>query len=402
MTRLQRLLALLLGAAVVLLVPACTTPGPNHVEAVNTANKHWRDMRSGLILQMAQRQFDTGDLDQSEKNVGEALAVDPDNGRLYLLAGRITLERGQLERASCFFAKASSLDAKLHEARYYLGVVQQRWQQYDKALAAYQEAGKLAPDHVGYLLAEAEMLVTLDRRDEALKLLLDHMTYFDQNAGIRMAIGQLYAMQKQWGPAIDYLRQACLLKPDDLALQEELALTELAGGKAEPAVADLQRLLNQPGYAQRRDLQQALARGFVLAGRTADAKAIYVQLTRSEPSDVAAWQRLAELAWTMEDLNGAALAASRVAALTPKSHEGPLLLGLVCQKRGQIDEALRQFDRAAELAPAQTAPLILRGMVLEQAGRRAEAAQAYAQALKRQPDDAQARQLLARLTAEPK
>jgi Flp pilus assembly protein TadD len=67
----------------------------------------------------------------------------------------------------------------------------------------------------------------------------------------------------------------------------------------------------------------------------------------------------------------------------------------VMQKRGRIDDALRSFDRAAEAAPAVADPLILRGIALQQAGRTTAAAEAYAEALKRQPNDARAASLLA-------
>ena len=67
---------------------------------------------------------------------------------------------------------------------------------------------------------------------------------------------------------------------------------------------------------------------------------------------------------------------------------------MVWQRRGNLNNALQMFDRAAQAAPTSTEPLILRGLSLQKAGRHAAAIEAYQEALKRQPDDPRARQLL--------
>jgi tetratricopeptide (TPR) repeat protein len=392
---------LVIGALAVLTFAGCAndTVAKNHQQWVKDGNDKWLSMRSGLMLQTAQRQFDTGDLEQAEKTLGEAMTMDGQNPRLMVLAGRVCVERGQLERAYLLLDKAIGLDPKLPEARYYQGLVMQRWQRYPAALEQYHEAYVLAPDNVAFLLAEAEMDVALDQPETALRVLTEKLTYFDQNAGIRAAVGHLHLMAKRYEKAAEFFRQAALLRPDDTQMAEDLALAQMAAGQTAAAIETLRKLLATPGTAGRRDLQHALGAAYTDAGQMADAQNVYLKLTQTDPADGPAWLKLGEVCWAQDDTAGAVLAANRAAAQMPRDPRGYLLAGLVYQKRGQLDQALSSFDRAAELSPQASRPVILRGITLEQAGLRADAAKAYAEALRRQPDDPRAKQLLAHVSA---
>jgi tetratricopeptide (TPR) repeat protein len=373
----------------------------NHQQWVKDANNKWLTMRSGLILQMAQRQFDTGDLDQADKSLSEAMALDPENARLFVLAGRVCLERGQLERGYLLLEKAIGFDSKLPEAHYYQGLVLQRWQRYPAALEQYHQAYVLSPDNVAFLLAEAEMDVTIDQPETALRILSEKLTYFDQCSGLRVAVGHLHLMAKRYDKAAEYFRQALLLRPDDAQIAEDLALAQVAAGQTTAGIETLRKLLAVPATAGRRDLQRTLGAALVEAGQLIEAHELYMKLTQTDPSDGAAWLQLSEVCWTQEDTAGALLAATRTIALLPREPSAYLVAGLVYQQRGQLDEALTNFDRAAALSPQSARPVILRGLTLERAGLTADAAKAYAEALRRQPEDPRAKQLLARMADKP-
>lgn len=372
-----------------------------HEVAVNAANERWQTLRSNTMLKLAQQQFDTGDLDQSEKTLVEAINADPKNARLYVLAGRIALERSQLERAFQRLATASTLDPKLSDAPYYQGIVLQRWQRYEEALACYEQSEKAQSDNPAFILAISEMLVMLDRMDEATARLKEKVGYFDQNAGIRVALAQLAMMKKNPAEAAEYLKQASRLQPDQQQIVENLAVAQLAANQVNEAIETLSKLCADPKNANRRDLSKSLAKAYVHAGRNDEAKRTFVSLTRSDATDVESWIELSELAWSEGDLGGALMAANRVINLAPRRQEGYVIAGLVWQKRGKIDEALRLFGRAAEVAPKDAEPELLRGMALQNAGRPADAAQAYAEALRRAPDDPRARELLATVSQTP-
>ena len=381
-----------LGLAVSVLT-ACKS-GSGHQENVQAANDRWMSMRASLVLPMAQRQFDTGDLDQAERTLAEAMTVDSQNPHLFVLAGRVALERGQLERSYQRFKSAIELNSDLSEAHYFQGVVLQRWRRYEAALESYQKAHEKTPDNAAYLVAHCEMLVTLNRADEALEQLEGKASYFDQNAGIRVALGQLYAMQNDYNSAVDYFQQASLLQPDDVGIQEELAMAQLANGEADLAALNLEQLCAKTSIAKRPDLRRGLAKAYLATGRFADARSLYLLLTRQDPKDVDAWTHLGEIAWSNNDTASALVAANRVMSLSPDRYEGYLLAGMVWHRRGQLERALSMFDHAADRAPKDAMPMILRGITLEQAQRPEEAAEAYAEALRRQPQDEHAQSLL--------
>ncbi|HCD32176.1 MAG TPA: hypothetical protein DER01_07180 [Phycisphaerales bacterium] len=57
------------------------------------------------------------------------------------------------------------------------------------------------------------------------------------------------------------------------------------------------------------------------------------------------------------------------------------------------------FNKAMSLMPQSSEPAILLGLSLQQSGKLEAAAQAYAEAIRRQPEDLRARQLLERLAS---
>ena len=70
-------------------------------------------------------------------------------------------------------------------------------------------------------------------------------------------------------------------------------------------------------------------------------------------------------------------------------------LGVSYQQRNEFDLAVREYNRAAELDPAWGRPLINRGNALAASGKWREADKSYRQALKREPDNAEAMNNLA-------
>jgi len=370
----------------------------NMTEWRNDADQRWRDVRSALMLEMAHQQFETGDLEQCQLTLRNALAVDPENAQLHLLAGRVAIERGQLERGYHLLNAAIEYDDNLAAAYYYRGMVLQRWKQNEQALESYQAAYDKEPDHAGYLLAVAETMVTLDQLHDAIELLESKLTYFDQSAAIRSALGHLHMVDRRADRAVRLFTKASLLSPSDLKIQEELATAQLTAGQTEDAVRTLRSLLRNLKDGERDDLERMLAAAYLDLGQTDEARQIYLKLARREGAEAADWLRVAELAWQVEDPGTTLAAATRAINLAPRDHRGYILAGLVWQQRQHLDHALQMFDRAATLAPASAEPLILRGISLQRAGRERAAAQAYEEALKRQPDDPRIQRLLATVT----
>ena len=388
---------LALGSAILvcLLSSGCSN---NHQDWMDAANSRWAVLRSSILLPAAENAFETGSLEQANQTLAEALSVDPKNAKLHVLSGRIALERGELERAHQWFENARTFDTENAAGHYYQGIVLQRWQRHGLARDCYQQALDLVSDNVYYLLAVAEMHVALNDVDQAVELLESKLVIFDQNAGIRLALGQLYAMKQQYEHAADCYHDAALLQPDDLQILEDLAQIRLTGGQYEEAARDLERLINEPTHADRLNLRRQLATCYLKLGQNAQARQTLIEVTRKDRKDADSWVRLSEMAWAEQDVSSTLVAANRAIALAPRQHKGYLLAGMVWHKRQHFDQAVRMFDQAAELAPDNSLPLVLRGMALEEDGKVDEAVRSYQQALNRQPNDQRALRLLAQLS----
>ncbi len=365
------------------------------VEEKASAKNRWLELRSSMMLDMASQQFRTGDLTQAEKSVKEGLSIDPTHAGLHVLAGRIAIERGKLERAYHLFSAAIELSPERPDTYYYQGLVMQRWQRYDNSLEFYELAYEKQPDNPNYLLAVGEALVELDRVDDAIVLFESKRQYFDQNAGVRAALGHLYLIKSDPAKAAEYFHQASLLDPEDEKIKQHHAMTLSACGRHDEAVEVFEELLRDPEQKDRADLKRQLTAAYLNTGKAKEAQTLMLELARSPQGDVSDWIKLGELSYQMDDMGGALQSASKVMGLAPKRHEGYLLAGMVWQKRGNLNNALQMFDRAAQAAPTSTEPLILRGLSLQKAGRLTAAAEAYNQALERHPEDRRARQLLA-------
>ena len=376
----------------------CATDGGNKERWRTDAQKRWLQMRSELMLQMAQQAFDTGDLTKAERDLKNAISFDPENKDLHVLAGRIALEQGRLEKAFLHLNNAIELDnperPRSAEARYYQGVVLQRWQRYADALERYEEAYQIRPDHPPFLTARCEMLVALDRVNEAVQLLESKLNYFDQSAGIRATLGHMYRLVGDHAKAADVFMQASVLDPEDLSIQEEHARALVAADQHQEAIKVLVRLIEHEESKDRKDLRRLLAQSHIQVGQLAQARKVYTDVTRGGGENAEDWIQLAQIAWQSDDLGATLSASNRAMRAAPQRHEGYLLAGMVWQKRGRLENALRNFDRAAELAPDNAVPLILRGISLQKAGRNAAAAKAYVEALRRKPDDPRATKLL--------
>lgn len=381
----------------VLVASAGCASSKKEVKAAAEAN--WKRMRSGMMLQMAQQQFDTGDLDQCEKTLKEALTVDGRNEKLFTLSGRVALERGELERAYHLLTQAGKLNEKAPEPHYYLGIVFQRWQQYDKAQQQYEQAYKLEADNVAYLLAVAEMHVAQDDTAGALKLLTEKLTYFDQNAGIRAGVAQIYMMQGQYGKAAEYFEKAAVLQPDNLRLVEDLATAQLAAGQAGKAMVNLRRLVESPGYSERDDLQRMLGKAYLALEQPDEAKKIYQKLTRKDANDAGAWMGMAQACWAKGDAAGSLAAAQRAIKAAPMEPEAYVWAGTVLQDKQQWAEALRMYEKAVTLAPKEATPVVLRGLAYERSGQLPRAIEDYRKALSLDPGNRRAKLLLDRALA---
>ena len=188
------------------------------------ARARWNTARANVVGQLARQQFEKGDFDGSRKSVNNAIALDPNIAAFHILSARLDIEAGRLEPANRSLDVARGLDPANGEVDYLAGVIHQRWQRLPEAYNFYCQAAEKNPTELAYLLAKTEMLVVMGQSDEALAILRERVSFFENSAEIRVAAGQILVSRQRYDEAVQVLRQASLLAPDDEKVREQLAM----------------------------------------------------------------------------------------------------------------------------------------------------------------------------------
>jgi tetratricopeptide (TPR) repeat protein len=359
------------------------------------ATEQWNGARAAVLFSLAQDQFQTGNLDKARQTLDEAMAMEPTNANFHVLHARLDIEQGKLETALKTLVRVGELDEKNPEIDYLTGVIQQRWQRPDLALAAYTKAAEKNPSDIAYVMAEAETMVTLGRGEAALKLLEDRAVFFEHSAAIRDAIAQLHEQKGELDYAINYYRQASVLDGEDDGIRERWALAMYRRGMWSDALSQITRLIRKETHKNRADLMVVTGDCELELGNALAARDQYEAASRLDGSDVSAWRGIARSSLELNDVRRASLAVQRAMVLAENDAGTQMLMGLVQMRQDQLSQAARSFERAAQLSPTESAPLCLAGLALEKQGQRGQAAEMYRRALRVDPRDKQAGELLA-------
>ena len=384
---------------VMLLVLALGCAGTKKPTQKELARQQWKNTRASVLLGLARDQYKTGNFEPARKTTNEAIALNPNSGPLRVLSSKLAIESGQLELAERELAEARKINPKDAEAEYLSGVVYQRWQQPQRAFEHYSAATVLAPDELSYLLAMSEMLVAMDREEEALRLLQDKVVYFEHSAVIRDAVGLLLVQFKKHSEAATIFREASILDTNDLTIVEHLGFALLECGQYREAIEPFKKLLRNANYAKRSDLYLALGRCELETGKLRDARSSFEQSAQLNSSSPSVWLGLTRVSLQQGDVKRAELSIKRALAIDPARSETRLLMGYVRLRQGKTQEALQSFQRAAALDSRDTVALCMVGYSLQQLGRNNEALQYYAQALRIKPGDDMAARFMASLDA---
>jgi tetratricopeptide (TPR) repeat protein len=382
---------MLTGVFALAVLTGCQTP--YHKQVRNEATDRYELVNAQVEYDQAKQAFATGQFEKSLKLVNGAIARYPKRADYFVLQGRVFLETNRLEAALESFAKATEIDPEAPQPHYFTGIVFQRWSDHEKAVASYTRAAELDSESVQYLLASAESYVALQQYDDARRVLEERLNYFEHNAAMRQLLGQVSLLQGRPVDAVSHLREARVLNPDDPLLMEELARAEFAAGQFAQAHYSVERLQAMLGDDERPDLMHLEARCLAMLHRSSDARNLYLKLSQLTPADASVWIELGNVSYDLGDMRRVAMCASRAIALDPDRYEGHLLKGLSEQHLDNDAAAVASLRRASELAPAVAWPHLLLGLLLEEQGRRQDALNAYAAALRAEPDNADAKRL---------
>lgn len=390
-------------AAVGLFGSACGQKhGKYTSDHISQAQERMAILKSGTEWQMAQQQFLAGDLDKALKTVNRSLAINDNVPKSHVLKGRILIEKGRLEEARDSLLTAEKLDEKNVDAQYYLGIVHEQFNQPAEALARYNKAAELDTGNPQYVVAAAEMLVQTGDLNAAEQLLNSKREAFQYNAAVRQSLGHIAQLRGDQAAAAQCFSEALLLAPDDVAILEDLAQAQFQANMFADAEFTLNRLLDNPDTADRRDFKQMKSKCLIALNRPVEARTILLELTsdKESPRDFMSWVDLGNVSVVLKDKPHLRQAAMRAIGLQPDRHEGYTLRAMSHRIEGRSEEALTATDDAIKRCGGDIAPFVLRAMIQQDLGRPFDAKATLEQALARNPNSPGVRDMLARLDTQ--
>jgi Flp pilus assembly protein TadD len=163
------MLVLAMSAA---LMGACKSSGP--INAYNAPAESARDpVEADRLSRQAADAIESGDLDDAEKLLRRALAHDLYWGPAHNNLGVVFLERGQLFEAANEFEWARKLMPSQPDPRVNLGICLDRAGRSDDAMASFEAALEISPEHLPAIQGAALVAVRSGRGEPRLAGWLD-------------------------------------------------------------------------------------------------------------------------------------------------------------------------------------------------------------------------------------
>jgi len=388
------------SAVVMILSAALATVGcaPSHEQAVDDSHQRWYDARAGVLITSGEAQFRTGDMDAAAASGREALSLAPDMIHARMLLARVAIEKGRFTEAIEHLAEIGRREPEDARVPYLQAVVDERRGRYQQALRLYDKARALDSGNPAYVVAAAEVLVALNRADEALGLVEAKLTNIDESADVYVLAGDLAMLVGRPDRACGHYRQARYLNPTDNETLEKFAKAVFFAGDYARAATRLKDLAKREPYHEYVWVHTMLGEAALAAGRPREAKAAYQRVTELAETDPKAWVNLATASLACNDLSRAVLSARRALRLDAQSAEASAVLAYALLAQGKSAEAQQMLIKAARTHPSDPMLACLLGRSYSAMGRTDEALAHYQITLRLDPDNFIAREMVSQLT----
>lgn len=395
----KRTLPAVLTTAVLLSLVGCTGQGNYTREGVSMAKERMSFLKSATEWELARQAFLAGDLEKALRKVDTSLEINDTVVKSHVLKGRILIEMGNLGTALESLKTAAALDPEEPDAQYYLGIVYERINEPELARESFERACDLDDYNPVYAVAAAEMMIDLDRVEEA-KVYLGSIPMAENNAGIRQSLGHIALIQQDPEKAVQYFQQARLLAPDDAGIAEDLIHAQILAGKWREAERNIALLLKKPENKDRQDLKILHAKALMNTGRAVEARTIYQDMVSQAEgrSDVEGWIGLANASLMVGDMRTVRKAATRVVQLAPDLHEGYAIYAMYHREAKDYKSAYSSIETAIEKLPNDAGLYALRAVILGDMGNRQAALASITHAAKLDPTNAQYARMLTDFT----
>jgi tetratricopeptide (TPR) repeat protein len=360
------------------------------------AHDRWSEVRAELKYHLASDRFENGHLDEAYELVRESIGLNPNTQASYVLLTRILIERGEIALAAVTLSESLTYGSDTAETDYINGVIAERYRRFDDALKWYQQATTRDALNPHYVVAVAEMLVTLDRAPEALQLVKERWVDFEQSAALRALAGGIYMMLEEYEPAVDAYRQAHRIAPDDVTLAFQFGSVLMMAERYEEALTVLSDATKEAALVPS-SIWLKLGQCQLALDQSKEAKQSFQRVVAEDPNNVRGWDYLARASLASGELLMARRAATKAVQLNPGHRDTLMLLGYVCYRQRDYSNAVTSFENVIRDDDEEPIALCLLGRSHEGLGNVSQAEKCYQRALRANPNCEWARQLLDKL-----
>jgi putative PEP-CTERM system TPR-repeat lipoprotein len=342
---------------------------------------------------LAQVALASGDLKGANAALDQALAAQPGQANLVEDAGLLLLNANQYDAALARFNQATQLAPK--DASYWLNTARAQLALNETAAArsSLDQADRLQPQWLPAVAMLAYLDMHLGNGQAALARIQALLAKRPDDPGVLELEGDADAYLQQPKAAEMAYAKAQQLRPS-ARLAANLYRVRVMAHTPEPQQPLEQWLTRQPQSWPIRDL---LGEYYLGAGKSPSRAAQeFKTVVAQQPNDVAA---LNNLAWALNETGdpGAVAIAQRALQLAPNSPDVEDTLGWVMTRNGQAAAAVEHLRHAAKLNPSDPNVEYHLAYALAKTGQQAEARQILTRILaNRQPFDnrSQAEQLM--------
>jgi tetratricopeptide (TPR) repeat protein len=187
----------------------------NHQEAVLRLTRAGNDIPDvvDIWLSLAQSYIEIDQLANAVEALRTGISHNPEEFELYLLAGKIELERQQYTDANAYLAKAIVLEPRSLVARtlYARGLFASR--NYRTATIHAEAAARIAPADIDVLVLQADIANQQGKTGSAIEILKTAISLNAASAELQYRIGRVYQDANLFDESRDHLERAAAIRP---------------------------------------------------------------------------------------------------------------------------------------------------------------------------------------------
>lgn len=142
---------------------------------------------------LARIYLEQGRYDEAQREITEALKIEPDFTELWVYSGFIAIDKKDFKMARDAFTEAAHHGADLTQIYYLLGITEEMSNSYTEAYFYYKKSLSLDPKSLPALEALANLCERIDKKDEAFKTFKKIIELDTTNAMALNYVGYTYA-----------------------------------------------------------------------------------------------------------------------------------------------------------------------------------------------------------------